>query len=148
MKQDMIDILQLIRSLFKQGRRDPRRFAPSAAPNGWHQVPPGREPAKRGTSTIYQIAGRTFGFTDKPFESEVHVDAELTGADIRELAARNLDPYNAAYAQAKRIFASNTGVTKSDLFEAIPGVSKHTLKDVLAAFRAAQRSPIDEGGGA
>lgn len=90
------------------------------------------------TSVMSDANTNTWGFTDKPFfEKDSAAVPELTERDIYELKERKLNPAKAHYAAAKRMFASNPSVTKTDLAEAIPGVSIDTWKDVLASFRAA-----------
>lgn len=124
---------------------DPKRFAPAEVPAGW--IPPPEVKArKRSGDGIYIIdeASNTYGFADKPFETVYNNQPEtLTDRDIAELSKRNLDPYNPAYAAAKKLFVANPGISKSDLSAQIPGVARETFKDVLASFRAAARSPIE-----
>lgn len=120
---------------------DPLRYALHEAPKGWNP-PPEVRAKKRSDNSVFVIdeTTRTFGFSDKPFEKALqNLPETLTEADVQELAARELDPYNPGYAAAKAIFAVNPGVTKKELYEAVPGVAKETFKDVLAAFRAAAR---------
>lgn len=120
---------------------DPKRFAPAAIPEGWVEV---KKPVKKRTgSTIYALdeTGTRFGFTDKPFEvTSEKPETGLTDADIFQLEQRNLDAYNPAYTAAKEMFSRNPQVTKGDLHNALPTVAKETFKDVLAAFRKANRN--------
>lgn len=132
----------LFQSIF--AKPDPLRFAADDVPVGWNP-PPAQKTKRRDGNGVFVMdeATRTFGFADKPFETSLQNQPEgLTERDIEELNSRNLDPYNPGYAAAKKIFAVNPAVTKKELWEAVPGVAKETFKDVLAAFRAAARSPI------
>ena len=120
---------------------DPLRFASEAVPVGWNPPPVAKE-RKRSGNGVYVLDSETntFGFADKPFETAMqNQPADLTDADVQALLRRNLDPYNPGYAAAKRMFSVNPGVTKKELYEAIPLVGKETFKDVLAAFREAAR---------
>ena len=137
----------LFKSIF--AKPDPRRFAPQTVPVGWNP-PPEVKAKKRDGNGVYLIddATKTFGFADKPFETVLqNLPEAITEADAAELRQRGLDPYNPAYAAAKAIFARNPDVSKKELAQQIPVVAKETFKDVLAAFRAAGRSPIAAGGG-
>ena len=123
---------------------DPRRFAAKSLPDGWNP-PPVTKGKERGKSSVFLMdeVTNTFGFSDKPFERAFEEIPEgLTPADVRELQKQNLDPYNPGYAAAKAVFARNPNVTKKELHAAVPTVARETFKDVLAAFRAAARSPI------
>lgn len=131
--------MNLLDAIF--GKPDPKRFAQEVPPVGW--VEPPKPKARRSGTTAYLLddATNTYGFTDKPFE--VSADApqsSLTDRDRAELIARNLDPHNPGYAAAKDIFSRNPQVSKKELYEQIPAIAKETFKDVLAAFRAANRN--------
>lgn len=142
-----LDILEAMRSLFARERPDPKRFAPTSSPKNWHRAPDAAYTPPESGSTVWQPDERkkVFYFTDRPFAEEVN--QELTPQDMRELARRKLNPSNPIYAAAKRMFSENPNCTRGDLHFHFPGASSETWKVVLAAFRAAIRSPIGQDAG-
>jgi hypothetical protein len=141
----MSEIANAFMSLFDNDK-DPKRYAADKAPKGWHRAVR-NVASETGTAFRVESDGDVYyAFSDKEFDLEVKIEPELTEHDRVQLAKRKLNPENEKYAQAKRLYAQNPGITKTMLHEHIPSVKAGTFKDVLAAFREAKSSPIGGGG--
>lgn len=141
----MSEIAKEFMSLFDNDK-DPKRYAADKAPKGWHRAVR-NVASETGTAFRVESDGEVYyAFSDKEFDLEVKIEPELTEEDRVQLSKRKLNPSNEKYAQAKRLYAQNPGITKTMLHEHIPSVKAGTFKDVLAAFREAKSSPIGSGG--
>lgn len=139
------EIANAFMSLFDNDK-DPKRYAADKAPKGWHRAVR-NVASETGTAFRVESDGEVYyAFSDKEFDLEVKIEPDLTEQDRIQLAKRKLNPENEKYAQAKRLYAQNPGITKTMLHEHIPSVKAGTFKDVLAAFREAKASPIGGGG--
>jgi len=129
-------MLNLLRSIFAPP--DPMRFAgESTPPPNWfgelEKVPEQR----RDRAILVNEATNTFEFG----QPRIDIPEHLTAKDCEELRKRGLNPDNPAYAACKRYFSKMPYCSKADLAansegQDFEGITQHTAKDVLAAFRA------------
>jgi len=126
------DLISTIKGAFSEP--DPKRFALSAPPPNWNGVKV--DTGKRSGAVLVNERTNTFEFG----RTNVEIPEHLTELDKRGLQARGLDPENPAYAACKAYFSKMPFCNKQDLSanssgDDFPGITAHTAKNVLAAFR-------------
>lgn len=129
-------MLSFFRSIF--ATPDPMRFSgESMPPPNWFGELEKAPVKDRSGAILVNPATNTYEFG----RLTVDIPEHLTAKDCEELRKRGLNPDNPAYAACKRYFSKMPYCTKVELaansdgpdFE---GITQHTAKDVLAAFRA------------
>jgi hypothetical protein len=126
------ELINTIKSAFAEP--DPKRFALSAPPPNWNGVK--ADTGKRSGAVLVNERTNTFEFG----RTNVDIPEHLTELDKAALSKRGLDPGNPAYTACKAYFAKMPMCDRKDLAansggEDFPGITAHTAKNVLAAFR-------------